>query len=300
MIRLFHSDRFVPTLPEGHRFPIEKYGLVREQLLYEGIIGPDQLLEAPPVSETDIQRAHTDRYWQAVRDLSLSPREARKIGFPQSATLVERSRRSVQGTLSAALWALEHGCGGNLAGGTHHAYADHGEGFCILNDIAVTARYLLDNRLAKQLLIVDLDVHQGNGNAVLFANEPRVFTFSMHGADNYPLRKEQSDLDIGLPSQIEDNGYLSILTERLPSLIETVKPDLIFFQAGVDVLATDKLGRLALSQMGCKARDEFVLDLCERHQIPVAISMGGGYSERVADIVSAHTNTFRLAAERWG
>lgn len=300
MVHFFHSDRFVPQLPEGHRFPIEKYGLVREQLLYEGVIAEADLIEATPVAEDDLLRVHTTRYWGAMRDLKLTPREMRRIGFPQSATLVDRSRRSVQGTLLAAQHALDYGCGINLAGGTHHAYANHGEGFCLLNDIAVAARWLLDQRRVKQILIVDLDVHQGNGNARLFAAEPRVFTFSMHCQANYPLRKEQSDLDLGLPIDTEDSTYLHQLAATLPGLIERVRPDFVFFQAGVDVLATDKLGRLALTHSGCRTRDEMLLSLCQKHQIPLAISMGGGYSERVADTVMAHANTFRLAVEVFG
>jgi acetoin utilization deacetylase AcuC-like enzyme len=300
MVHFYHSDRFVPRLPDGHRFPIEKYGLVREQLLYEGIIDNANLTEAPMADEADLLRVHSHRYWQALRDQQLSLREVRRMGFPQSAELVERSRRSVQGTLLATQHALDHGCGVNLAGGTHHAYADHGEGFCLLNDIAVAARWLLAHRKLRQLLIVDLDVHQGNGNAVIFAQEPAVFTFSMHCQDNYPLRKERSDLDLGLAAHTDDATYLRLLRDTLPPLIERLRPDLIFYQAGVDVLATDKLGQLALTPQGCKQRDEVVLDLCARYQIPVAISMGGGYSLRVADIVSAHTNTFRLAVDRFG
>mgnify|MGYP006268180929 CR=1 FL=1 len=300
MVHFFHSDRFVPTLPEGHRFPIEKYGLLREQLLYEGVVSPADLTEAPPVAEADIERAHTLRYWHAMRDLQLCPREMRRIGFPQSLSLVDRSRRSVQGTLLAVQHALAHGCGVNLAGGTHHAYADHGEGFCLLNDIAIAARWLLDQRLVRQVLIVDLDVHQGNGNACLFAQEPRVFTFSVHCQANYPLRKERSDLDLPLPAGTGDTAYLTALRDTLPRLIERVRPDVIFYQAGVDVLATDKLGRLSLSPQGCRQRDEVVLDLCAQHQVPVAISLGGGYSLRVADTVAAHAQTFRLAVERWG
>jgi acetoin utilization deacetylase AcuC-like enzyme len=300
MVHFFHSDRFIPELPEGHRFPIEKYGLVREQLLYEGVITEQRLTETTPVAEEELLRVHTARYWQAMRDLTLTAREMRHIGFPQSATLVDRSRRSVQGTLLAAQHALSQGCGINLAGGTHHAYADHGEGFCLLNDIAVAARWLLDQRQVRQILIVDLDVHQGNGNARLFAAEPRVFTFSMHCQANYPLHKETSDLDLGLPVGTEDSSYLQQLAATLPSLVERVKPDFIFYQAGVDVLVTDKLGRLALTHAGCRNRDEIVLASCERHEIPVAISMGGGYSERVADTVTAHAQTFRLAVEAFG
>ncbi|MEO0468793.1 MAG: histone deacetylase [Bacteroidota bacterium] len=300
MLRIFHSDRYVPALPEGHRFPIGKYQLIREQLLFEGSAREEQLIESEPVAEADILRAHHPVYWQKVRDLGLSPREARKTGFPQSSSLVDRSRRSVQGTLSAALSALEHGAGMNIAGGTHHAYAQHGEGFCLLNDFAITAHHLLHHRLVNQILIVDLDVHQGNGNAHIFQDEKRVFTFSMHGQDNYPLRKESSDLDIGLPKDTDDNAYLALLQQTLPKLINQVRPDIIFFQAGVDVLATDTLGKLALSRQGCRQRDEILLSHCHERQIPVVVAMGGGYSARLVDTVEAHSNTFRTALDMFG
>jgi len=187
-----------------------------------------------------------------------------------------------------------------VAGGTHHAFADRGEGFCCFNDQAVAANYLLDKGLARKILIVDLDVHQGNGTASIFRDEPRVFTFSMHGERNYPLRKEQSDLDIGLPDGMEDEAYLNILKENLPRIADEFQPDFVFYQSGVDVLASDKLGRLHLTRQGCRERDWFVLSFCKRNRIPVAVSMGGGYSPRIADIVEAHANTFRVAQELFG
>ncbi len=219
MLKLFYSDRFVPRLPAGHRFPIAKYGLVREQLIYEGSMGVEQFEEAIPIPEDLILQVHERAYWEAMRDLRITPRAMRKIGFPQSATLVDRSKRSVQGTLSAALHALEYGCGGNLAGGTHHAYADHGEGFCLLNDLAITAQYLLAQQKATKILIVDLDVHQGNGTAKIFAQEERVFTFSVHGATNYPLHKEASDLDLAHDRDTEDAPYLSIVQTNLSHFV---------------------------------------------------------------------------------
>ncbi|RMG71306.1 MAG: histone deacetylase [Bacteroidetes bacterium] len=300
MVKIFHSDRFVPTLPEGHRFPIVKYQLIREQLLYEGSIRPEQLEESEPVAAEHVLAVHEAAYWEAMRYQQLDPRTVRRIGFPQSPQLVERSRRSCQGTLSAALHALEHGIGLNIAGGTHHAFASHGEGFCLLNDLAISARHLLDQQGVRQILIVDLDVHQGNGTARLFADEPRVFTFSMHGADNYPLRKERSDLDIALPTGMGDTTYLDVLRGQLPRLIKQVKPDFVFFQAGVDVLAGDRLGKLALSRIGCKTRDRLVLETCLAYQIPVAVAIGGGYGQRLSDTVEAHANTFRVAMELYG
>ena len=211
--------------------------------------------------------------------------------------LVERGTHIANGTLQCALFAQQNGIGMNIAGGTHHAFSDHGEGFCVFNDIAIAANYLLVNHLAQKILIIDLDVHQGNGTANIFQNENRVFTFSMHGLKNYPLKKEQSDLDIGLPDKTEDVLYLKTLRETLPYLLDHVEPDFIFYLSGVDVLKTDKLGRLHLSIEGCKKRDRIVLESCKKHQIPVAVSMGGGYSEQLTYIVEAHANTFRLAQE---
>lgn len=297
MLRIFHSDRFVPTLPPGHRFPIAKYGLVREQLQYEGTVQPSQLVEAPPCQEAAILAVHTAAYWEQIKQLRLSSRAARRIGFPQSSQLVERSRRSVQGTLLAAEWALQHGIGINLAGGTHHAFADHGEGFCLLNDLAITARQLLATGAVRRLLILDLDVHQGNGTARIFQNEPRVFTCSMHGAANYPLHKEQSDLDLALESGSGDSQYLRLLERTLSKLLHQFTPDLVLYQAGVDVLASDRLGHLSLTRNGCKRRDQLVIQSLTRKHIPLAICLGGGYSARLADTVEAHANTCRVAVQ---
>ncbi|MGB0176035.1 MAG: histone deacetylase, partial [Owenweeksia sp.] len=222
-----------------------------------------------------------------------------KTGFPLSPELVEREITICRGTIDNCRYAKQNGVSLNIAGGTHHAYKDHGEGFCLLNDIAIASHWLLDNGEASQILVVDLDVHQGNGTAKLMENEARVFTFSMHGAHNYPLHKEKSDLDIELPDGTTDKFYLEKLENTLPRLLDEVQPDFIFFQSGVDVLKTDKLGRLALSQEGCKSRDRLVFEWCKRNNIPVAVNMGGGYSERLADIVDAHANTFRLAQEIW-
>lgn len=292
---IFYSDRFVPQLPEGHRFPIQKYQLIREQLLYEGSLSTHHLREAEPCEEVHILQVHSRKYWDALKNLALPPREQRRLGFPQSQELIERSRRSVQGTVLAARTALREGIGMNIAGGTHHAYPDHGEGFCLLNDIAIAITVLLNEEKVQRVLIVDLDVHQGNGNAFIFKADPRVFTFSMHGADNYPLKKEKSDLDVGLSSFVKDKAYLQTLEQYFPLLIQTHQPDIIFYQAGVDVLDTDLLGKLSLTKWGCKERDRFVLENCYQAGIPVAVSIGGGYSKRLADTVDAHANTFRIA-----
>ena len=203
----------------------------------------------------------------------------------------------MNGTLQCVHYALQYGVAMNIAGGTHHAFTNKGEGFCLLNDIAIAANYLLDNKLAKQILVVDLDVHQGNGTAEIFKNEPRVFTFSMHGANNYPLLKESSDLDIGLPDYTEDKFYLKTLQSNLSNLLDQQQPDFIFFQSGVDVLATDKLGRLSLTREGCKSRDRIVLQTAKDNQIPLVASMGGGYSSDFKDIIEAHANTYRVAQE---
>ena len=299
MPRLATSDHYTLDLPAGHRFPIAKYALIREQLLWQGIAEAADFYEPGLCAEEDVLRVHTVEYWHKVRDLQLSPAEVRRLGLPQSPQLVRRSLSSSAGTVQSALNALRDGVGLNLAGGTHHAFADRGEGFCVLNDQAIAAAHLLAHGLARQVLIVDLDVHQGDGTAAIFADEPRVFTFSMHAGANYPLRKEHSDLDVALALGTGDAEYLRILQETLPPLLEKVQPDFIFYQAGVDVLATDKLGKLAMTPAGCQQRDAFVLGQCQARQLPVAVSMGGGYSERLADIVDAHCNTFRVAFELW-
>ena len=295
MPRLATSDHYTLELPAGHRFPIAKYALIYEQLLWQGIASKADFYEPGLCAEADVLRVHTAAYWQRVRDLRLSAAEVRRLGLPQSPQLVRRSLSSSAGTLQSARHALRDGIALNLAGGTHHAFADRGEGFCVLNDQAIAAAHLLAYGLARQILIVDLDVHQGDGTASIFRQEPRVFTFSMHAGANYPLRKEQSDLDVALALGTGDAAYLAQLMATLPHLLEQVQPDFIFYQAGVDVLLTDKLGKLALTPTGCRQRDELVLALCHDQQIPVAVTMGGGYSERLADIVDAHCNTFRVA-----
>ena len=297
MLKIAYSPIYKYSLPEGHRFPMMKYELLPEQLLYEGTIDEDNFFHPEALTESTILRTHDSEYWQKLKDLSLSAKEIRKIGFPLSKELITRGTHISQGTIDCALFAQRYGVALNIAGGTHHAFADRGEGFCLLNDIAIASNHLLDQGLARQILVIDLDVHQGNGTAKIFEEEPRVFTFSMHGAKNYPTKKEKSDLDIGLPDKTEDKLFLETLYNTLPALLDQVQPDFIFYLSGVDILATDKLGRLSMTQQGCKRRDQFVFEACHRHQIPVAVSMGGGYSERLADIIEAHANTFRLAQE---
>ena len=297
MLKIAFSPIYKYQLPEKHRFPMIKYELIPEQLIYEGSINESQLFHPTQLEEETILLTHDLEYWNKLKNLTLSEKEIRRMGFPLTANLITRGRHIAQGTIDCALFAQQYGCAMNVAGGTHHSFADHGEGFCVLNDFAIASNYLLSKNLADKILIVDLDVHQGNGTAKLFENNNQVFTFSMHGAKNYPSRKEKSDLDIGLPDQTEDELYLKILQETLPALIDEVEPDLIFYLSGVDVLASDKLGRLGMSIQGAKTRDCFVFELCKKNNIPVAVGMGGGYSERVAVIVEAHANTFRMAQE---
>ena len=297
MLKIAYDPIYKYKLPEGHRFPMIKYELIPEQLLYEGTVSEKNFFSPTPLDEESILLTHTKDYWFRLRDQQLTEREIRAIGFPLTPQLVQRSRVIANGTLQCAFYAQQYGVALNVAGGTHHAYAFRGEGFCCTNDIAVAANYLLHHNIVHKILVVDLDVHQGNGTAHIFRQEPRVFTFSMHGAKNFPLRKEVSDLDIGLPDGTGDQAYLSILKKTLPILLEKVQPELVFYLSGVDVLASDKLGRLGLTPAGCRERDRFVLETCKKNKLPVAISMGGGCSESLAIIVEAHANTYRMAQE---
>lgn len=300
MFRVSYSDRYEVDLPSNHRFPMIKYQLIREQLCYEGILEKNQLFEPDMISDEIVLLTHTEEYWHRIKNLQLTDREIRKIGFPQSKQHVLRTLNSVSGTLYSALNALRDGIGMNIAGGTHHAYADHGEGFCFLNDVAIASNYLLQQNLAKKILIVDLDVHQGNGSAVIFKDNPGVFTFSVHCKDNYPLKKEISDLDISMPAFIGDDEFLKVVKEQFISILDTVNPDFIFYIAGVDILFTDKLGKFQVTQAGCKKRDEIILKSSFTKKIPLTVVMGGGYSEKYTDIISAHVNTFKIANDLWG
>jgi acetoin utilization deacetylase AcuC-like enzyme len=297
MIRLSYSERHPIPLPAGHKFPIEKYKLVREQLEYQGLIKREQLFAPSFIDDDVICLTHDPHWWARAKAHALDDREYRRIGFPKCEELVSRSISSASGTLQCALNALEDGAGMNLAGGTHHAFFDRGEGFCLLNDIAIAANYLLDRGLVQRILVVDLDVHQGNGTASLFENDPRVFTFSVHCRDNYPLHKEKSDLDIELPAFTGDEVYLKTVQEHIPRLMEEFQPDIVFYQSGVDVLATDRLGKLGLSKEGCRERDLLVISQAHRLKIPLVVVMGGGYSETYTSIVNAHCVTYQLVLE---
>ncbi|RWY54308.1 histone deacetylase family protein [Mucilaginibacter gilvus] len=295
MLKIAYDPIYAHPLPPGHRFPMLKYELIPAQLLHEGTITEVNLFSPTELDEATILFTHDKIYWQELRDLPLPPKEQRRIGFPLSAQLVEREIRIAKGTVDGCHYAFEHGIAFNVAGGTHHAGSNWGEGFCMLNDQAIAANYLLNKDLANSILIIDLDVHQGNGTAQIFEQESRVFTFSMHGDKNFPFHKEPSDLDLSLDDGIGDEAYLALLKSTLPRLIDKCQPDFIFYLSGVDILASDKLGKLSVSREGCKERDRFVLEQCKGHGIPVQVSMGGGYSPNLKDIVEAHCNTFRVA-----
>lgn len=295
MLKIAYHPIYCHPLPEGHRFPMIKYELIPEQLLYEGTCTQENFFSPKIVDEKWVLGVHKKYYFDSLLQLTVDAKMERRIGFPITEMLVKRELTIIQGTIDCCHFAFENGISMNVAGGTHHAYSDKGEGFCLLNDVAVGAHYLLENELVSKVLVVDLDVHQGNGTAEIFENDDRVFTFSMHGKENYPLKKEKSDLDIELKTYCKDEEYLNILFETLPKLIETQKSEFIFYISGVDILKTDKLGKLSVSMEGCKQRDEFVFNECKKNKIPLVVAMGGGYSPKIADIVEAHCNTFRLA-----
>jgi acetoin utilization deacetylase AcuC-like enzyme len=286
---------YAHPLPEGHRFPMLKYELIPEQLLHEGSITNYDLHAPQPCPDEIILWTHDASYLHDLKALALTPQHVRRIGFPLNRQLVQRELVITQGTIDCCHAAIKNGVALNVAGGTHHAFADLGEGFCLLNDMAVAANFLLHQKMVQQILIVDLDVHQGNGTASIFRNKKEVYTFSMHGGHNYPFIKEQSDLDVPLPDGVNDETYLNLLDDHLQKLMKTVQPEFVFFLSGVDILETDRYGKLKVTIEGCKRRDEMVFEMCKRQQIPCAVAMGGGYSPDVRTIVEAHCNTFRIA-----
>jgi len=297
LLKIAYAPIYAHPLPEGHRFPMLKYELIPEQLRHEGSITAENIFEPQQCADEIILWTHDAGYLNKLKEQLLTLREQRVIGFPQSPALTNRELVITQGTIDCCRYALQFGVALNVAGGTHHAFADHGEGFCLLNDMAVAANYLLKNNLANQILIIDLDVHQGNGTAKIFENENRVFTFSMHGEHNYPFHKEKSDLDIPLKDGTDDMSYLSLLKVHLSKLINELKPDFAFFLSGADILATDKYGKLKVTINGCKQRDEIVFNALQKQKIACVVAMGGGYSADIKIIVEAHCNTFRMAKD---
>lgn len=286
---------YIHPLPENHRFPMEKYDLLPRQLIHEGVVDKTAFFEPTTIAIEQILTTHSEDYWLRLKNLETTPREQRISGFVHSIQLIERELTIMEGTRKAAEIALKTGIGFNIAGGTHHAFYDRGEGFCLLNDQVIAAKWLLQNTRIERILIIDLDVHQGNGTAALLKDEPAIFTFSMHGAGNYPLKKEQSDLDVELPDACKDKDFLFLLEANLDKILSQFQPDFIFYQSGVDVLESDKLGRLSLSQKACFQRDNIVYQTVQQLKVPVVTTMGGGYSPQIKDIVNAHCNTFKAA-----
>jgi acetoin utilization deacetylase AcuC-like enzyme len=298
-MRLYYSDHYTVPLPESHRFPIGKYALLRKRILEEGLVSPACLVVPDAASDAEILRAHTPEYLDKVKTGTLSENEVRRIGLPWSPGLVERSRRSVGGSLAACRSALELGLAANLAGGTHHAYPDHGQGFCVFNDAAIAARAMQAEGRARQVLILDCDVHQGNGTAAIFANDPTVFTFSIHGSKNFPFHKETSDLDIALDDGTGDDHFLTALEDGLNQLDRNFQADLVIYLAGSDPFHDDRLGRLALTKSGLADRDRLVFDYCQDNHLPTAIVMAGGYARDVHDTVDIHYKTLEIAMQRY-
>lgn len=296
-MKIAYREEYAHPLPENHRFPMEKYALLPQQLLLENTIENEDIFSPGPLHQGLLSYVHEDDYIRKLNTLTLSRHEERKTGFPLSSELVHRELIIAEGTRRCCSYALEEGVAMNIAGGTHHAYPDHGEGFCLYNDQAIAAFWLLEKCNIKKIMIIDLDVHQGNGSAFIFQNEPRVFTLSLHGASNYPLKKKKSDLDIAWPDGTEDVAYLDWLDKNLPLLVEREQPEFIFYQSGVDVLKEDQLGRLALTRAGCKERDRIVWTTCKKHELPVVACMGGGYAPNIKEIIEAHANTYRTAKD---
>jgi acetoin utilization deacetylase AcuC-like enzyme len=299
-LTVWSSSRYTFPLPEGHRFPVAKYELLRQAVIAEGSVPADRVLDPVRAADDALELVHTREYVQRFAGGLLDAAELRRLGFPWSPALVERSYRAVGGTIAATRHALAHGVAMNLAGGTHHAFPDHGEGFCVFNDVAVALRLLQRERLVRRAAVVDLDVHQGNGTHAIFAGDPDVYTFSMHGGKNYPFHKVPGTLDIELADGTGDDDYLATLREALPRVLAQSSPDLVVYIAGADPHEGDRLGRLALTFDGLARRDAFVLDSCREVGIPIAVTIGGGYGRRIEDTVAAHLGTVRIAASRAG
>jgi acetoin utilization deacetylase AcuC-like enzyme len=293
----YYADHFVLPLPDTHRFPMSKYARLRERLLSEGILSPEKLHVPPAATDEQILLAHSHDYLERAKHGALTEREIKRIGFPWSPQMIERSRRSSGATIAAARTALQDGISANLAGGTHHAGRSHGEGYCVFNDSAIAARVLQKEGYVQRVIVIDCDVHQGNGTAEITHGDDSIYTFSIHGEKNFPFRKFQSDMDIGLPDDTGDDEYLTMLEIGLERALYTAKSDFAFYIAGADPYSGDRLGKLALTKQGLAARDTLVLTLCHAQRIPVAISMGGGYAPHVEDIVDIHLRTIQIATE---
>ncbi|HEX8734151.1 MAG TPA: histone deacetylase [Pyrinomonadaceae bacterium] len=290
--RIFYSPYYYADIGENHVFPIKKFELVRDKLLAEGTLQKEEISEPEPAAVEDVLLVHTEDYVKRLIDGELTAKEIRRLGLPWSKSLVRRSLLATSGTINAARHALANNVSSNLAGGTHHAFPDRGEGFCVLNDVAVAIKVLQKEKLAEKFLIIDCDVHQGNGTAFIFQNSPEVFTFSMHGAKNYPLHKEQSTLDLELPDGTGDAEFLEILQEALPRVF-LHNPDLVFYLGGADPFEKDKLGRLKLTKEGLRRRDEMVLEYAREREVPIVTTMSGGYALDINDTVEIHSNTIR-------
>ena len=297
MLKIAFNKNYIYPLEENHRFPMVKYELIPEQLIRENTCTNENFFSPTKIDRKIILKTHQKEYFDRFTSLKLSKKEIREIGFPLSQELVDRELQIAQGTITGVLYSIEHGISMNVAGGTHHAFYDRGEAFCMLNDQAIAANYIIQEGFFKKILIIDLDVHQGNGTASLFNSNPNVYTLSFHGKKNYPFRKEKSDLDIEFDDNTNDDSYLKVLRETIPKVIDQFEPEFIFYLSGVDVLENDKLGRLSMTIDGCKERDRFILETCKDNSIPVQVSMGGGYSIVLKNIIEAHSNTFRLAQE---
>ena len=297
MLKIAYNKIFRYQLDKNHRFPMDKYDLIPELLLNEKTCNSKNFFDPGDLNDLDALAIHDSDYYEKLTTLSLTEKEIRSIGFPMSKELIIREKKIAQGTIECSQFSIKNGISMNIAGGTHHAFSNRAEAFCMLNDQAISANYLLKNKLVKKVLIIDLDVHQGNGTASIFENNLNVFTLSFHGHKNYPFRKEKSDLDVGFNDNTENKEYLLKLKNTLPRVFEMFEPDFIFYLSGVDVLKNDKLGRLSMTIDGCKERDRYVLNLCKKNKIPLQVSMGGGYSNSIKDIIEAHSNTFRLAQE---
>ena len=297
MLKIAFNNNYIHPLEENHRFPMIKYELIPEQLIRENTCSDKNFFKPEMIDEKIVLKTHQLQYFDRLKKQKLSSKEIREIGFPMSKDLYIREMTISKGTIDCVNFSIDNGISMNIAGGTHHAFYDRGEAFCMLNDQAIAANYILDNGLGKKILIIDLDVHQGNGTASIFKNNNSVFTLSFHGKNNYPFRKEKSDLDIELNDNTDDEIYLNLLKETIPEILDKTEPDFIFYLSGVDVLKNDKLGRLSMSIEGCKERDKYIIETCYNNSIPIQISMGGGYSSILKDIIEAHSNTFRLAQE---